>query len=226
MKKILSLAAFLLTFSLICPAAKTEAKYLAGAVPTENGLVVFRKTFSVAGQSDAQLQQTLMQFVKGNLMANGIQELRTRIISDGKEDGLICASIEEWMIFKKKFANLDEARFRYQISASAKGGKIEISIRQISYLYREEIDSDNQPTGKGGDIYRAEEWIDDAHALNKKQTKLLWGSGKFRKKTVDRIEQIFESAMDAFEEESIQQEQRRKEEAAKPAKKVRSFVKE
>jgi len=39
--------------------------------------------------------------------------------------------------------------------------------------------------------YRAEEWINDRYGLNKKQTKLARVSGKFRRKTIDRKDYLF-----------------------------------
>ena len=52
--------------------------------------------------------------------------------------------------------------------------------------------------GKNGIHYKAEEWISDKEAVNKKGTKLYPRSGKFRRKTVDRVEEIFQSFMDTF----------------------------
>ena len=66
-------------------------------------------------------------------------------------------------------------------------------INQISYYYEEDLEGNN------GRTYRAEEWINDENALNKAKTKLLWGTGKFRRKTVDRVETIFTGAREAFE---------------------------
>ena len=67
-------------------------------------------------------------------------------------------------------------------------------INQISYYYQEDME------GKNGVTYKAEEWITDKEAINKAGTKLYPRSGKFRRKTIDRMEQIFEGAMDAFED--------------------------
>ena len=44
----------------------------------------------------------------------------------------------------------------------------------------------------GGSRFKAEEWITDENALNKKRTKLAKISGKFRVKTVDRVQDIFD----------------------------------
>ena len=178
---------------------KNAPKYLKGAVPVENGIVTFKKSFRVPGQSDAQLYENMLFYVKDNLVVKGIEDAWTRMLSEGKEDGVIAARVEEWMVFSKKFLSLDQTRLRYQINVTTGQGKVNITVTQISYLYGEEWE-ENKPTGKGGEIYRAEEWITDEHALNKKGTKVLSGSGKFRRKTIDRMNEIFENARDMFEE--------------------------
>ena len=93
------------------------------------------------------------------------------------------------------FINLDRTRFIYQIQAQAEGNRVKLSISQISYYYNEDGE------GKNGVYYKGEEWISDKEAINKKGTKLYPRSGKFRIKTIDRVENIFEKCMDAFEEE-------------------------
>lgn len=189
---------------------KNAPKYLKGAVPVENGIVTFQKSFRVPGQSDAQLYENMLFYVKDNLVVKGIEDAWTRMLSEGKEDGVIAARVEEWMVFSKKFLSLDQTRLRYQINVTTGQAKVNITVTQISYLYGEEWE-ENKPTGKGGEIYRAEEWITDEHALNKKGTKVLSGSGKFRRKTIDRMNEIFENAMDMFEEK-VKEEQSKQQE--------------
>ena len=189
---------------------KNAPKYLKGAVPVENGIVTFKKSFRVPGQSDAQLYENMLFYVKDNLVVKGIEDAWTRMLSEGKEDGVIAARVEERMVFSKKLLSLDQTRLRYQINVTTGQGKVNITVTQISYLYGEEWE-ENKPTGKGGEIYRAEEWITDEHALNKKGTKVLSGSGKFRRKTIDRMNEIFENAMDMFEEK-VKEEQSKQQE--------------
>ncbi len=186
---------------------KNAEKYLKGAVPVENGIVTFSKSFSVPGQTDDQLHEDMLFYVKDNLVAKGIKDAWTRMLSDGKddEDGTITARVEEWMVFSKKFLALDQTRLRYQIIVTTGDGKVNITLTQISYLYGEEW-NENKPTGHGGEIIRAEEWITDEHALNKKGTKVLSGSGKFRRHTIDRMQEIFENAMDMFEDKAKEQQ--------------------
>ena len=192
MKKIF--IAFMLMLPILATAKNpVDAKYLKGGVPEENGIIVFRKSFSVPGKQTDQIYSTLYKYVSSDLVAPAIHDLRTRITSDGKEDGVIVAKIEEYMIFHNKFFSLDRTRFIYQLQASVKDNKVDLAISQISYYYNE----DNE--GKNGETYKAEEWISDAEAINKKGTKLYPHSGKFRIKTIDRVEEIFEKCMDAFE---------------------------
>jgi hypothetical protein len=204
MKKVILFMLLLLPLTIMAQTDKNSPKYLRGAVPEENGVVVFNKTFSVAGQSKQQLYDNMLFYIKDNLVVKGIEDAWTRLISDGKEDGVISARVEEWMVFSKKFLSLDQTRFRYQITAEINDKGVKMTISQISYLYGEEW-NENKPTGEGGTIYRAEEWITDNVALNKQGTKVLSLSGKFRRKTIDRVEEIFENAMDMFEEKVKEQ---------------------
>ena len=186
--------ALLLSMPLMAVAGNlVNSKYLKGAVPEENGVIVFRKSFTVNNQTSDKIFATLSLFVNNVIVEPAIHERRTRILSDGKEDGIIVAKVEEYMTFSHVFLNLDRTRFIYQLQAQVEGNKVKLAISQISYYYNEERD------GTKGTTYKAEEWISDAEAINKKGTKLYPRSGKFRIKTIDRVEEIFEDCMDAFD---------------------------
>ena len=193
MRRRVFLAVILSMPLMVSAAENTDSRYLAGAVPTENGIVTFRKSFTVNGKSQEQIFNTMSDFVQNEIVGKAIQDLRSRIVSDGRADGTIVARAEEYIVFKKKPLYLDRTRLRYQLSVNVSGNKVNMTLTQVSYYYNEDID------GTNGITYKAEEWITDEEALNKKQTKLLPKSGKFRIKTVDRVEEIFNAAMDAFE---------------------------
>ncbi len=193
MKKIL-LALFALLAITAGAKSNVDPKYLAGAVPEENGMVVFRKSFRVPGKSQQEVLARMRDFVANDLMAPAIQDLRTRQLSDGKDNGVIVARVEEWMVFKKKPAYLDRTRFRYLLTVKVEGDKVDMELSQISYYYGEQTD------GTKGESYKAEEWITDREAINKAGTKLYPRSGKFRIKTIDRAAEIFAMAIDKFEE--------------------------
>ena len=187
----------LLLFFLILPLfafaeKRDDSKYMAGAVPEQNGIITFTQTFSVPGKTQADIYPVMQTYVKG-LVAAGRQDLRTRVISD--ENNTIVANVEEIMTFKKMFLSWDHTYFRYLIIAECTPeAKVKMTVTKITYYYM--FDQE----GKNGEHYKAEEWISDKEALNKAQTRLLPRSGKFRRKTVDRVEEIFANARAAFEE--------------------------
>lgn len=172
-----------------------DPKYLLGAVPEVDGIITFQKSFSVTDKSEQQIYDILSTHIKNTLVASAIQLPKseyTRVTSEEKEKGTVVARVDEYMTFTHVFLNLDRTRFRYQLIAEVKGQKVNLTITQISYYYNEDMD------GKNGIHYKAEEWISDKEAVNKKGTRLYPRSGKFRRKTVDRVEEIFKGFMDAF----------------------------
>lgn len=171
---------------------KDDSKYLAGAVPEVNGQVVFQQTFAVKGKNKAQIYDTMKAYAT-TLTKEDIQMDQTRFTLDDPQSGLMVVRFEEWMEFKKKPLSWDRTRFRYLLKFECSDEKCHMEISHISYYYEEDMD------GYNGKTYIAEEWINDDSALNKSKTKLLWGSAKFRRKTVDRVEVIFNGAREAFE---------------------------
>ena len=190
MKRILF--AFFLCLPMLTFAKGDDTKYLLGAVPEVDGIITFQTSFNAPGKSQAQVYQAISRYIQNELIGNGVEGLRTRTISDGKEDGIIVARIEEYMVFKKKALNFDRTRFRYQLTAKTSEGKAELVLTQVSYYYNEDMNGEN------GVTYKAEEWISDKEAVNKKGTALYPKSAKFRRKTVDRVEEIFVGAENAL----------------------------
>ena len=179
---------------LFVTAQQNDNKYMAGAVPEVNGQVVFQQTFAIKGKSKAEIYQVMNAFVKRLTQADN-QLSRTRIMEENPQSGTISARFEEWMVFKKKILYLDRTRFNYQLNVTCSDGKCKMAVTQISYYYREDME------GQNGVSYKAEEWISDKEAINKAGTKLYPISGKFRKKTIDRVDSIFKQAREEFEKE-------------------------
>ena len=196
MKKNILLAA-LMCWSLFLMAGKRDyykdPKYLLGAVPETEGVVTFQKSLTVTDKSEQQVYDILLAYINNSIMSNAIQNQQySRLISEEKGNGTIVARIEEYMTFSHVFLNLDRTRFRYLLSAKVTGQKVNITITQVSYYYNEDRE------GKNGVNYKAEEWITDKVAVNKKGTRLYPRSGKFRMRTVDRVQEIFEGFKDAL----------------------------
>jgi hypothetical protein len=206
MKKSILFAA-LLCLPLFLMAGKNDyrknPKYLLGAVPEVDGVVTFQKNFSVTDKNERQIYDVMLAYINNSLIGNAIHDKSlpyTRIISEEKTNGTIVARIEEYMIFHKTFYELDRTRFRYLLNATVKGQKVSLTITQISSYYNEDMD------GKNGVNYKAEEWITDKLAVNKKGTKLYPRSGKFRRMTVDRTQEIFEGFMDALSTMEVEEQ--------------------
>ncbi len=196
MKKDILLAA-LMCWSLCLMAGKRDyykdPKYLLGAVPETEGVVTFQKNITVTDKSEQQVYDILLAYINNSIMSNAIPNQQySRLISEEKGNGTIVARIEEYMTFSHVFLNLDRTRFRYLLSAKVTGQKVNITITQVSYYYNEDRE------GKNGVNYKAEEWITDKVAVNKKGTRLYPRSGKFRMRTVDRVQEIFEGFKDAL----------------------------
>ena len=108
---------------------------------------------------------------------------QSRLTLEDKDNNKLVASYQEWLVFKNKPLNLDRTRFLYQIVCNCKDGQADVQLNRIVYIYDEERDMTT---------YKAEEWINDKYGLNKKKTKLARVSGKFRRKTIDRVDYIFD----------------------------------
>ena len=171
---------------------RDDSKYLAGAVPEVNGQVLFQQTFAVKDKNKQEIYAVMKEYIR-QMTKEEIQMQGTKMAMEDSVEGTVVGRFEEWMTFKKKPLVWDRTRFRYLLTAECSDGKCHMTLTQISYYYEEDND------GYNGRTYRAEEWINDANALNKAKTKLLWGSAKFRRKTVDRVEEIFTNAREAFE---------------------------
>lgn len=182
MKRILYL--LLLMLPLVGMAQKkkaNDAKYLAGAVPVENGRVIFKKVFQ-APMTVQDMYATVRQWAEQAYQpVKGMPNHKMQ--STDPESYELTASGEEYLIFADKFFSLDRTRLYYKVNLRCHDKQCSISIYDIHYWYEEERE--------GGVRYKAEEWITDEWALNKKGTKLSRMSGKFRRKTVDRFEEIF-----------------------------------
>ena len=172
-----------------------DPKYLLGAVPEVDGIVTFQKNFTVTEKSEQQIYDILRVYTRNSLLTGGIpnqQSEYTRIVSEDRSSGTIVARVEEYMTFSHVLINLDRTRFRYMLTASVKGQRVSLILTQITYYYNEDKE------GKNGESYKAEEWITDKVAVNKKGTRLYPRSGKFRRMTVDRVEAIFDAYMEAL----------------------------
>ena len=162
-----------------------DAKYLQGAVPVEDGKVVFRKEIDAPGKTAFQIYNIIGQFLQDETKEEN--QLNSTLIKADTTDYELGASYEEWLVFRSNAISLDRSRFYYVLKAKCMNGKAIIEMSHIKYLYEEE---------RNPQRYKAEEWITDEEAVNKKNTKLLPVVGKFRRKTIDRKDYLFNKLSD------------------------------
>ena len=158
-----------------------DEKYLAGAVPMVDGRVTFSTVIEAPGKSASQIYSIVKNYMDRLTRQPNQLEHSVLALADSSKN-FVCGNYQEWLVFKKNALVLDRTRFYYTLIANCHDGRLEVKMTRIYFLYEEERDPRT---------YRAEEWIDDKNALNKKQDKLLRGSAKFRRKTIDRKDYLF-----------------------------------
>lgn len=179
MNKYLLLAAL---FVVSIVAGAQQDKYLAGAVPEIGGKVVFEKTIVAKQQvTDDQLYTLLDKWAKENYGAQ-TEYLKNRILISNPQTREVACAGEKYLVFKKGALVLDQAKMSYQLIMEIEGGKCDVTVRGIKYLY-----SDSK------ELQSAEDLITDKVAINKKGDKLNRYYDKFRTHTVDSINSIFRS---------------------------------
>lgn len=194
MKKIL-LAIMLLIPSLTMTAQNNKAndsRYLAGAVPVVNGYVQFSKTYEVPGKSMSEIFDALKNYTQESVVDGPNHLPQARITEVTPDSGVIAASIDEYLYFKRTNWNTHRVHFFYQLVFQVKDGAYTVTMRNLHYKYDPEANPENASID-----YRAENWITDQEALSKDGSKLARVSGKFRKFTIDRKDEIFRGAAKA-----------------------------
>lgn len=162
--------------------SQEDSRYLEGAVPEEDGKVIFSKTITPkVSISDANLYDLMVKWADTNYKGEEDNGLLNRVLlKDASKKNIACGG-ETYLVFRDKLLVLDRAKMSYQLILEITSGKCEAVVRAIKYDY----DSEKNIS--------AEEMITDKVALNKKKGKLNNYYGKFRSHTVDSVNQIFES---------------------------------
>lgn len=166
----------------------TTDNYLNGAVTEKNGVVVFEETFVVPGKSKADIFEALKKYTES--IVTGENHLpQSRIMELSPQEGVIAASIEETLWFKRTALVSDFARFFYHLVFEVSEGQFKVTLLRLRYIY------EPMTTPGQDNVMLAEEWITDKEALKKNGTQLRRGtSKKFRIATIDRKNELFRGA--------------------------------
>ena len=159
-----------------------DAKYLVeNAVPEVDGKVCWETVIKAPGLSAQQVYDLILaELEKMTKEPNQIENSIVAIKDSVKHE--LGAVYHEWLVFKDAALQLDRTQLNYQILVKCSQGQADIKLTRITYDY----DMDRKQFH-----YSAEEWITDKYCVNKKHTKLLPVSGKFRRKTIDRKDYLF-----------------------------------
>lgn len=190
MKKFFFLLLLALPVAAVAQRGNTDdmSRYLAGAVPLKDGYVCFEKTYKAEGKTQGELFHLLKEYTQKQLVEGEYHLEQARITEADSTTGIIAASMEELLYFKKSAWVNHRTRFFYQLIYRITDGGFSIEMRRIHYLYEETEVPGIQTT------YPAEKWITDEEALNKDKTRLTRIGGKFRRFTIDRKDEIFRGA--------------------------------
>lgn len=190
-KALLTIASLLVTLiSFAKVADEQDPKYGKGAVPVdENGMVCFSQSFDMpAGMTEDQCYELLLNWAKGRFAlpyANA-----GRILNEDAQAHRFIFHVDQMIHFKSTPLSADESKISYNYSVSVKDGKYTMKMTDIKYRYEEGREG-------GGKIFPAEDWITDKEAYNRKGTKFLKSTGKFRIKTIDLKDIMFQKAFEA-----------------------------
>lgn len=157
-------------------------KYVkAGAVPTVGGKVVFSDTVSIVqGYTAQQVNSIARSWIDGYF--KGKDAARNRVVTDA--NCKIDAMSQREIVFTNNSFSYDKALMNFVISLNSTSEHCIITISRVNYNYND---------GTTTEVIMAEDYITDANAVNKKGTKLSPITGKFRRKTIDAVDEIFES---------------------------------
>jgi hypothetical protein len=187
MKRLLPLIALLL----ICTAAEAqlfkkkersvEPQYSAGTIPVANGKVTFEEKIQAEGLTAAQVEERISNWIAARFVEPTIISVKK---FDSDQPATTVIKGEEYIVFKDKFFVLSRARIYYYLTLTASDGQCTFNMSRITYWYDDEEE-------KGGLKMKAEEWITDEYAFNKKGG-LKKFEGKFRRKTIELKDLLIE----------------------------------
>ena len=190
-KALLTMAGLLITlFAFAKDNYEQDPKYGRGAVPEdENGNVYFTQTVIIPeNMSEDICYEILMNWAKGRFAQPYAQA--GRILNEDSKTHRFIFHVDQMIVFKNTALVADESKISYNFSVAVKDGQFTMTMTDIKYRYEEGREG-------GGKAFPAEDWITDKEAYNRAGTKFLRSTGKFRIKTIDLKELLFQKATDA-----------------------------
>lgn len=169
---------------------QNEAYICEGAVPIEGEEVVWRTTIGAPGRSADDIYNIVTNYLN-NLIAEENQEKESKIALVNIDEHGIIATMKERLTLSKNGAFQNITKLNYVLECKCNKEAVMLTMHRITY--------NNTDNGKTT-TYRAEELITDENALNSKRTRLMPITGKFRRATIDRKNEIFNGLITALKQ--------------------------
>lgn len=167
--------------------AQTDPKYMEGAVPLEDGKVVFDKTLQIPGTAQDAIFAKALNWANGRFVTD--KDFQSRVLFSDSQTGQIACMGQQHLVFTDKALSLDRALITYQLTMTCTPGQCQMRVTAIRYLYN---------VGDKKEVIPAEEQITDEYTLTKKKDKLIKATGKFRIHTIDLVDELFADAAKAI----------------------------
>ena len=176
------LFALLFIPSLLFAQKGQDEQYLAGAVPLENGKVVFSRDIQVPSLGQSDIFHLLTDW--GNTTFN---KKNSKVAYLNEQKGEIAINGEEYIVFSSTAVSLDRSIMKFSLIITCSDQAASLKLKGIRYEYTVGYQEDPLK-------YTAEKWITDEFAYNSKKNKLYRNNGKFRIATIDYANNIFDAA--------------------------------
>ena len=167
--------------------------YMQGAVPVENGLVTFSKTFTATGKNKEELYNRIASWASARYMPNiengkwtdrdyfrNLAYASAKVDESGNKTQIVCQGNEE-IVFTNKILERDYAEIEYKLNITVDNDMAKATMTNIAYVYT--FTSERERV-------TAESYITDETAFTKKG-KFIKQNRKFRVKTVDLANELF-----------------------------------
>lgn len=181
-----------LLFLLLLPLslwAQEDPKYLAGAVPVVDGKVLFSREITAPGLTKEQIYDRVLQWAEQRFAPHA--EFHCQVLYKDAEKGQIVCQGQEYLVFADKALSLDRSLTTYQMFIEVASGTCYLKVTAIRYSYF--TSSESIP-----ETLKAENVITDENTLTRKKDRLLRATGKFRIKTIDLVEELFQGVETAL----------------------------
>ena len=115
MKKIVLLLFLMIPLISFAQKGNDLSKYLVGAVKLTNGQVSFDQTYSVPGKNKFEIYDLLKAYTKKEILQGENHLEQCGFTENDSINGLLAASVEEYLYFKRAAFVTHRVRFSYQL---------------------------------------------------------------------------------------------------------------